>query len=129
MADEIVKKCNCCQTCWTAKQLVDDPAVWPVGTAFLEDSGLGTHYYYFRHETTGCGTSIMVDVESFKQFITEPIPEKVLRLGSACEGRCVNIQDLTECQQECHFSPFRRFLLKMLAEKKIRIQRVLGAAT
>jgi len=129
VADEIVKKCTCCQTRWTAKQLVDDPAVWPVGTTFLDDGGLGTHYYYFRHETTDCGTSFMVDVEHFKQFITEPIQEKVLRLGPGCEGRCVNIQDLTECQQECHFAPFRRFLLKMIAEKKTKIQRALNAVT
>jgi hypothetical protein len=124
MTDEIVKKCNCCQTCLTAKQLVDDLAVKPIGTAFLEDDGLGTHYYFFQHETPDCGTSFVVDVEHFKQFISEPIPEKVLRLGPGCEGHCVNIQDLSDCQQECHFAPFRRFLLKMLATKKAKIQPV-----
>jgi hypothetical protein len=109
----------------TAKQIVDDPAVWPVGTAFLEDGGPGTRYYYFRHETMGCGTSFMVDVEHFKQFITEPIPDKVMRLELGCEGHCVNIHDLSDCQQECHFAPFRRFLLKMLAEKSAKIRLVM----
>lgn len=122
MSDEIVKKCNCCQTCLTAKQLVDDLAVKPIGTAFLKAQGPGTHYYFFQHETPDCGTSFVVDVEHFKQFITEPIPEKVLELEPSCEGHCVNIHDLSDCRQECHFAPFRRFLLKMLAEKKSRTQ-------
>ena len=125
MADEIVKKCTCCQMSMTAKQIVDDPAVWPVGTAFLEDGGPGTHYYYFQHETPDCGTSFVVDVECFKQFITEPIPDKVMRLGPGCEGHCVNIQDLGACGQECHFAPFRRFLLKMISEKSAKIRLVM----
>ena len=124
MADEIVKKCNCCQECLTARQLVDDPAIRPIGTAFYEDEGTGIHYYFFQHEIPDCGTSFVVDVEHFKQFIVEPIPEEVLRLGPGCEGHCVNINDLSNCGQECHFAPFRRFLLKMLAEKEPRIQRV-----
>lgn len=122
MTDEVVKKCNCCQMSMTAKQIVDDPAVWPVGTAFIEDSGQGTHYYYFQHETPDCGTSFMVDVECFRQFVTEPIPEKVLIQGPNCEGHCINAEDLSECRQECHFAPFRRFLLKMIAEKKAKLQ-------
>lgn len=129
MTDEIVKKCNCCQTCLTARQLVDDLAVRPIGTAFLSAEGSGIHYYFFQHETPNCGTSFVVDVEHFKQFISEPIPEKVLTLGPSCEGHCVNIHDLSSCGQECHFAPFRRFLLKMIAEKKTKIQRALGVAT
>jgi hypothetical protein len=97
VSDEIVKKCNCCQTCLTAKQLVDDLAVKPIGTAFLKAHGPGTHYYFFQHETPDCGTSFVVDVEHFKQFITEPIPEKVLELEPSCEGHCVNIHDLSDC--------------------------------
>jgi hypothetical protein len=124
VTDEIVKKCNCCQAHLTAKQLVDDIAVKPIGTAFYEDGDMGTHYYFFQHETPDCGTSFVVDVEHFKQFITEPIPDNVLRLGPSCEGHCVNIDDLSDCGQECHFAPFRRFLLKMLATKKAKLQHV-----
>jgi hypothetical protein len=63
-------------------------------------------------------------VEHFRQFITESIPEAVLTLEPGCEGHCVNIQDLSDCRRECHFAPFRRFLLEMLAAKKAKIQRV-----
>jgi hypothetical protein len=124
MTDEIVKKCAYCQMSLTAKQLVNELSVRPIGTAFFPDEGAGIHYYFFQHETPDCGTSFVVNVEHFKQFITEPIPDKVLRLGPSCEGHCVNIHDLNDCGQECHFAPFRRFLLKMLAEKKAKIQRV-----
>jgi hypothetical protein len=122
VVDEIVKKCNCCQACLTAKQLVEDLEVRPIGTAFLEDEGPGTHYYFFQHETPDCGTSFVVDVEHFKQFITEPIPEEVMTLEPGCGGHCANIHDLSDCGNECHFAPFRRFLLKMLAAKMAKIQ-------
>jgi hypothetical protein len=124
MTDEIVKKCTYCQMSMTARQIVDEPTVRPIGTAFFEDGGPGTHYYFFQHETPDCGTSFVVDVEHFKQFIAEPIPEKVLTLGPTCEGNCASILDLDGCGQECHFAPFRRFLFKMLAAKNAKSQRV-----
>ncbi len=123
MTEEVVKQCACCRTIFTAMGLVNDPAVRPIGTAFLDEKGTHTHYYFFQHETPQCGTSFVVDVEHFRQFITEPIPEQVLRLGPKCEGRCVRVDDLNECRQECHFAPFRRFLLRMIAQKLARIQR------
>ena len=123
MAEEIVKKCTLCQALMTAREIVDDPAIKPIGTAFLADETSDTHYYFFQHEIPGCGTSFVVDVEHFKQFITEPIPEKKMTLGPGCEGHCANINDLTECRQECHFAPFRRFLLKMIEQKNKSLRR------
>lgn len=123
MTDDIVKTCPFCRRELTARQIVDDPAIQPLGTAFLGESGDNAHYYLFRHEIPSCGTSFVVDVEHFRQFIDEPIPAQVLRLGPECEGRCVTIGDLNECGQNCQFAPFRRFLLRMIAQKLAQIER------
>jgi hypothetical protein len=122
MSDEVIKTCTCCQKKMTASEIVDDTAVRPIGMAFYEDKDANTHFYFFQHEIPECGTSFVVDVEHFKQFVSEPIPEAVLRGKPGCEGHCVNIQDLNDCRQECHFAPFRRFLLKMLVDKKAKLQ-------
>jgi hypothetical protein len=118
LADEIIKKCNCCLECFTAPQIVEDKYVVPIGVAYLETEETDSHFYFFQHNTEECGTSFTIDVEKFRELVSEPIPETVLRLKEGCEGHCVNIDDLSDCQSECHFAPFRRFLLKMLAEKK-----------
>jgi len=117
VAEKVVKTCTLCQALLTAREIVDNPAIRPIGTAFLEEENSDTHYYIFQHEIPGCGTSFAVDVEYFKQFIVEPIPEKKMTLGAGCEGHCASINDLNECTQECYFAPFRRFLLKMIEHK------------
>jgi hypothetical protein len=124
VTDDIVKKCNCCQMSMTARQIVADPAIMPIGIAFIEAADQVTHYYYFQHETPDCGSSFMVDVEHFRQLIDEMIPEKVLTSGPHCEGHCVNVGDLSDCGQECFFAPFRRFLLKMIIEKSTEVRQI-----
>lgn len=129
MSEEIIKKCNCCLESFTAVQIIEDKFVVPIGVAFLETEQTDSHFYFFQHNTEACGTSFVIDVEKFKKFVDEPIPEAVLRLKEGCEGHCVNIHDLSDCQAECHFAPFRRFLLKMLAEKAAKQAKQQAAAT
>ncbi len=117
MTDEFVKKCNVCKAMLTPQQMVDDPDVRPIGTTFFEDGPDTKHYYFFQHETPGCGTSFVIDVECFLKFIKEPIPEKIMRAQPGCGGHCASIDDLSDCDRECHFAPFRRFLLEMVAKK------------
>ena len=90
MSDPIVKTCNCCQQSLTARQIVENQEVLPIGIAYLEDKNGNTHFYFFQHELPHCGTSFVVEVEHFKQFITEPIPLQILRGQEGCDGHCVN---------------------------------------
>lgn len=117
MSEEKFKKCGCCQAVLSMKEIVNDPNIRPIGMAFADDTTEGA-YYFFQHEIPGCGTSFVLLVENLKSFIDETIPEQKLTLGPCCEQHCVDLKDLGECKQECHFAPFRRFLLKMIAIKR-----------
>jgi hypothetical protein len=122
MSEEIVKKCSCCQAKLTARDIVNDPEVRPIGTTFFEDDGPGIHYYFFQHDTADCGTSFVVDVEKFRHLLNEPVPATIMTLEPGCPGQCARIDDLNSCQAECHFAPFRRFMLQMVEEKKSAVK-------
>ncbi len=117
MNDKIVKKCSFCNRDFTAMELANDPELKLVGMLYMPGENEKA-YYFYQHEVKDCGTSIAVDIEVMKQFITESIPDEKLTLSKCCEEHCVNIKDLSECQQECYYAPFRRFLFKMIDQKK-----------
>lgn len=114
--ETIVKVCPCCSANFTAIELAQDPAIQVIGMSFIEDS-IEEAYYFFQHETTECGSSFMVSVDAFESLIPEPIPCAKLALRACCEEHCVSVKDLAECKNECHFAPYRRFMLQMMKQK------------
>jgi hypothetical protein len=117
MSNDVVKKCTLCGRGLTAMDLANNPDLKLVGMLCMPGENEKA-YYFYQHEVKDCGTSIAVDIEVMKQFITESIPDEKLTLSKCCEEHCVNIKDLSECQQECYYAPFRRFLFKMIDQKK-----------
>ena len=114
--NEEIKKCPGCGAILTAKQIMYDPIIRPIGMAYLGDDE-DTAFYYFQHEIDGCQSSFVVPVDEFKDFIDEEIHPEKLYGTDQCEQHCVNIADLEACCSECYYAPFRRFLLKMIELK------------
>ena len=116
MEKKHIKRCGNCGVWLTANDFVNNPELSPIGMMFIEDDTT-TAYYMFQHETPNCRSSIAVPVEAFKEFIVKPVPDRVLALSECCEQHCVNLHDLGNCQQPCHFTSFRRFLFQMIEKK------------
>jgi len=117
MNNDIVKKCTLCGQDFTALDLVCNPDLKLLGMVYMPREG-GKAYYFFQHDIKGCGTSIAVDIEVMSHFITEAIPITKLTLTDCCEEHCVNLKDLSVCKQDCFYAPYRRFLFKMIDQKK-----------
>lgn len=119
MSEHNHKLCNYCKRTFSPQQLAEDPEVRPIGMVY--DDEIGKAYYMFQHESEDCGTSFTVNIRDFDPLLEEKIPELRMTLCEGCEEHCVNIKDLQECSQNCEFAPFRRFLLKMIAQKRERL--------
>lgn len=85
--------------------------------AYLEDEA-GTAYYYFQHAVSGCGSSFLINIKEFEPFIEEELPQVSLRGSGYCGGHCVDLHELSICNNECFYAPFRRFILRLLETKK-----------
>lgn len=116
MTDQYVKLCNHCKRGFTLQQIVEEPEVTPIGMAY--DDYSSSAFYLFQHDADGCGTCFTVNVRRFDDLIGEEIPRQRVVSTAACQERCITIDDLEECDQDCEFAPFRRFLLRMIVGKR-----------
>ncbi len=117
------KQCPYCKAQLTLDQLVNDPQLRLIGMSFVEDS-IEWVFYFYQHDVSNCGTSFVVQAEEFAAYIDEPIPTTKLAQRECCEQHCVNLEDLSNCRQPCHFAPFRRFMHKMIAVKNGELPRL-----
>lgn len=117
MEAKSIKQCPYCKMSLTLEQLAQDPDINIIGMSFAEDS-LEWVYYFFQHEVPNCGSSFLVRVDEFTSLIQEPIPTEKMTLRDCCEEHCVSVNDLSTCKAECYFAPFRRLLIKMIADKE-----------
>ncbi len=120
------KQCPYCKAEFSLDHLVNEPQSRLIGMSFVEDS-IEWVFYFFQHDHPNCGTSFVVRVDEFAPYIDEPIPTGKLALRECCEQHCVNLEDLSNCRQPCHFAPFRRFMHKMIAAKKGELPRLTPA--
>jgi hypothetical protein len=111
------KQCPYCHYFFSLREILESPEVEPVGMRFDEDEP-GLNLYFFSHVCLSCGTTFAIEVDRFEPLITEPIPDKVLAGTKNCEQHCLNIEDLKQCQQECRYAPFRRFILSLIKKKR-----------
>lgn len=109
--------CSGCRAQFTLEDFVRHADIEPIGMQFI-DTDMKWNMFYFNHTCANCGSTILLPVSDFLPFIDETIPESVLTGTDVCERHCTDIRDLQECTQECHYAPFRRFLLKMLSARK-----------
>lgn len=114
---QILKICPCCEAEFTARDILQNQDIRPVG--MLYDVDATNAWFLLGHEVEGCHSSFAVPVDAMIECIDEEIPNERLTLTDSCEGHCVSIEDLSECRQECCFAPFRRLFLKMLDNRGI----------
>ncbi len=112
-----VKLCPRCKTCFTLADLVEDSRVKLIGMN-LDHADANLNFYYFNHETPGCGTTFAVQVEAFRKLVTEPIPRQVLRGDEACDDHCMNLLSSYDCGQDCRWAPYRRLFRRLVAIKE-----------
>lgn len=117
MDDRKLKHCPVCKTWFSGAQLIDSSEIVIKGMCFDPDEP-SLNQYLFCHEKPGCRTTFSIPLDNFADFIFESIADEVLAETDACEHHCVKIDDLEECGQACHYAPYRRFLIHMLAMKK-----------
>jgi hypothetical protein len=110
--DRRIQRCPSCGQWFTLRDILESPLVQPIGVLFGDD-GVGQHRYYFNHVREGCGTTFTIPVTAFIALIEEPIPAEAFTGTERCERHCAHIDDLSVCSQDCHYAPFRRFLLSM----------------
>ncbi|MGD8922500.1 MAG: hypothetical protein PVH24_04565 [Candidatus Zixiibacteriota bacterium] len=113
---EKLKQCTTCGTWFTLEDILTDPAVHPLGMLCIDEKRIQA-YYFFQHRLKGCDTTFAMSVSEFSEKIDEPIPPPSSTPSSPCTGHCVHLGRLSQCTTECHLSPFRQFLLNMIAKK------------
>ena len=117
MGQQHFKRCPGCGIWFTEDDIMTSPSVKPIGMAFMGVS-INQIFYFFQHTDLTCGSSFLIEISKFTHLIEESIPEKSLYATKLCEGHCVDLHDLSECQTNCHNAPYRRYLLKMVKAKK-----------
>ncbi len=113
----LIKQCPNCGEWFSLRDLLENPEIEPLGMSF-ESTDSELNVYYFRHTFERCGSSFVVPVYEFAELVPGPLPAKILRNRSECEGHCTTVDDLTACSQQCMYAPFRKLLLSMLRTKR-----------
>ncbi len=109
-------RCSGCGKQLALQELIDSPEIEPIGMQ-LDDTNLKFNYYYFNHNDPSCGSTLLVPITEFIPLIHEPIPGSIAAGEEGCGRHCLDVQDLSNCTNECHHAPFRRFLLEMIERK------------
>lgn len=116
MTDTVCAVCPTCQAAITFEDVIAARGVAAIGM-LIEPEPL-TRLYFFNHAVPGCGTTFTLPIDRFETVLDEPVPGES-RLGSeTCEGRCVRVDDLGACSQPCENAPYRRFLMRLVAQSR-----------
>lgn len=116
-APECAKQCSCGAR-FTRDDLLHLRALTPIGMLNLDGDSVASTVYCFTHTRWACRTTFGLPVETFRDEISEKIPETCLAGTEACGGHCTNIEDLELCENECSLAPYRRFLMERLVPRK-----------
>ncbi len=116
MSNEFIKECNLCKMKLTAQDIIHDPDIQIIGMLYGREEV--NSFYCFQHNTPECGTSFIMDVKLFDDFIQEKLPQKSEYEEHGCGSRCIHVEQLTGCESECYHAPYRRFLVYMIEQKK-----------
>jgi len=112
-----IKQCPNCKKWFSAVDILESPEVTPIGM-HLDSDDSGFNLYFFNHTDGKCNTTFTIEVDKFEPFITEAIPVQNNAGTEDCDNHCTRIDDLEACQMECHYAPYRRFLLSIIKKRE-----------
>ena len=117
MQHKYVKKCPLCGTQFSIDDICNSDLITPLGMQ-IDDDDDHASFYYFNHDCPECGTSFTVPVMAFASLIDELIPSEDLFGTDICGEHCVRLDDLRECQHDCKWAPFRRFIVRLADSRR-----------
>jgi hypothetical protein len=118
MNDRGLIRCSCCGAEFSVDDLLHDRRLWPIGLQ-LDADDVGANYFYFNHLDPDCGTTFTVPADALASLLPEAPPSAIRTRTCDCEGHCVTVTDHAICHAECHWAPYRRLLLRMVANRSL----------
>ena len=111
------KVCNCCNVRWEDHhQFLEDSGIRYIGMQLDLENPRFPCVYFFDHAR--CGTTLVLNIRKFEDMIDETIPELTMAGGKNCPRHCADMENLLDCDNECHNAPFRRFAIGVLKKNQ-----------
>jgi hypothetical protein len=111
-------QCATCKACWASREaLVQDKRVVVAGyqASFIHP---GEGLFLFNHVTSGCRTTFGIKVGEFRSYYNGPQYE-IRQTGSEnCEGRCLQLHNLSPCNAQCDMR-WIRDVMQCLLEHRV----------
>ena len=117
LSNIIVKKCPCCGQEFSFHDILTQPFIEPKGITFM-DNNPEMNMFLFNHVCDNCNTTFAIPAKEFSVFLKKDPPIQILTNLSKCEKHCLNIEDRNNCSQDCHWAPFRQFVIQLIEEKE-----------
>jgi hypothetical protein len=112
------KQCPKCGTEWLGRDtFLADPDIRLIGYQ-VSFGDLVAGHFQFNHERAGCGTTLALAVEAFRDLYDGPIFEERATGTSECPEKCLHPSDLEPCPAHCECAFVRAILQLVLAWPK-----------
>ncbi len=114
------KICPKCNHSWeTRDDLLNDPSVVMLGfMPSFEKYSKGSFLFNHVLPDRQCGSTFAVFVICFEDLCDSPVHDD-LKFGSKeCEGHCVRLEDLQQCDAACSNADVRKIMHKILLKLK-----------
>lgn len=116
MNKKTIKECPKCNLNITLDDLLYNENIEPIEMSICEDDH-SLNLMYFNHNIKNCFTTFAVYVEIFKPLLNEPIPPEIKTGTEGCNGHCSDLNDTSICNNNCTWSPYRRFMNQLIEKK------------
>ena len=117
-----LKQCPNCGTWFSAADIMYSGRIEPIGMQVEDPENPEACFFYFNDLAAYCQTTFVVPATAFTPFLEESIPDKVLFYSKECDGHCTRLDDLADCNRECRWAPYRRFLLSLIERRREHIR-------
>ena len=120
--EQIFKSCPMCEKRWESRDaFLGDPDLifngYQANFGMIED-GL----FYFTHETTDCGSTMVIKAHSFLSLYSGSRYTEAKHLSSECSRYCLDRNQLARCQAQCEYAFVREVsqIIKNMTESSAR---------
>ncbi|MFH2035987.1 MAG: hypothetical protein ABIJ45_06255 [Candidatus Zixiibacteriota bacterium] len=112
-----IRNCSGCLIKICDEDILNNSDFIPIGLTSVNNSGEDI-YFYFVHNVKNCQTTFAIAKKDIEHLIEETITNDNLYLTEKCNNYCYDIKSLEVCNNDCVNAPFRRFLLKIIKNRK-----------